>query len=279
MQLQIDYQATYSYETQVSLSPHVIRVFPRRDMFVQLVDIHFECGGGADVQFRRDLFDNETAYCFFPTDSHSFEITLRATLEVTPRNALHFLLDRHGMNIPPDYSDIERFQLQPYLSGTTGILLPAPLAPAGLRPTVETLMALVRWMNEEIVYERRDEGPPLSPAELLRGRRGTCRDYTALLLEALRQNGVAARLVSGYLWKRQTPNEIALPDDLHAWVEAYLPGAGWIGLDPTNGTFCDHHALAAAAGLTPDDIAPVSGVYYGESAVPSTLTTRLSFRE
>ncbi len=278
MILYIDYNAAYEYGDRVSLSPHVIRVFPRRDMFVRMIDLHFDCSGGADIQFRRDLFDNETAYCFFPAATHSFEVTFQATLELKPRNALHFLLDSHGMNIPPDYSDAELVQLQTYLAGASSVTLPEPLAPTEARPTVETLMAMVRWMNEHITYERRDEGPPLPPEQLLVQRKGTCRDYTALLLDALRQNGVASRLVSGYLWKGQTSNERVADDDLHAWVEAYLPGAGWIGLDPTNGTFCDHHAIATAAGLTPDDIAPVSGTYYGMQQIPSRLSVRLSIQ-
>lgn len=275
MIIHIDYHAAYQYGAEVSLSPHVIRVFPRRDMFVRVLDLQFHCGGGADIQFRRDLFDNETAYCFFPADTNAFDIALRASLEVTSRNALHFLLDSHGTNIPPRYSDTELIQLQTYLTGGPSIHLPAPLAPAADRPTVETLMTMVRWMHEQIVYERRDEGPPLPPRELLARMKGTCRDFTALMLEALRQNGVAARLVSGFLWKAQVENERGADDDLHAWVEAYLPGAGWIGLDPTNGTFCDHHAIAAAAGLTPDDIAPLSGTYYGHQQIPSRLSTRL----
>ncbi len=278
MLIRIDYCADYEYGDQVSLSPHVIRIFPRRDMFVHSVDLAFQCSGDADIQFRRDLFDNETAYCFFPAAVHAFQVTLRATLELKPRNALHFLLDSHGVQIPPDYSDEELVQLQTYLAGTHTVALPAPLSPSGRRPTVDTLMAMVRWMNEQITYERRDEGPPLPPEQLLAQRKGTCRDYTALLLEALRQNGVAARLVSGYLWKDQPSEQRIGEDDLHAWVEAYLPGAGWIGLDPTNGTFCDHHAIATAAGLTPDDIAPVSGTYYGMQQIPSRLSTRLSIQ-
>jgi len=97
----------------------------------------------------------------------------------------------------------------------------------------------------------------------------------ALMVEALRQNGVAARLVSGYLWEDPSLVRRVADDALHAWVEAYLPGAGWVALDPTNGVFCDHHAIPTAAGLTPDDIAPVSGTYYGERQIPSQLATRL----
>ncbi len=268
--IRIDYEATYEYDEKVSLSPHVIRIFPRLTLFVRVLDLSFRCGG-ADIQFRRDLYDNETAYCFFPDDTHAFDVSLRATLNLEPRNALDFLLDSHGLHTPPSYSDAERVQLDAYLAGSTFTPLPSPLAPAGKRPTVETLMTMTRWMNEQLGYERRDEGPPLDPADLLALGTGSCRDYTALLLEALRQNGIAARLVSGFLWKGNAANERIADDDLHAWVEAYLPGAGWLGLDPTNGTFCDHHAMASAAGLTPDDIAPISGTYYGQHPIPSRL--------
>jgi transglutaminase-like putative cysteine protease len=63
---------------------------------------------------------------------------------------------------------------------------------------------------------------------------------------------------------------------LHAWVEAYLPGAGWIGLDPTNGVFCDHHFVTTAVGLAHGDIAPVAGTYYGNEPIASALASRIS---
>ncbi len=278
MNIRIDYQAAYTYDDKVSLSPHIVRVFPRRDMYTRGIDLSFRCGGGADVQFRRDLHDNETAYCFFPAATHAFEISLRATLELTPRNPLHFLLDAHGLNIPPAYSESESARLRPYLELEPSAVLPPPLAPAGERPTVDTLMTMVRWMNQHIAYEQRLEGEPYAPGELLSRGRGACRDYAALLIEALRQNGVAARWVSGYLWEEATAHRVA-ENALHAWVEAYLPGAGWIALDPTNGVFPDHHAIPTAAGLTPEDIAPVSGTYYGTRQIPSRLATRLTIEE
>lgn len=278
MIIHIDYHAAYEYDDQVSLSPHIVRVFPRRDMYTRGIELAFHCGGGADVQFRRDLHDNETAYCFFPAATHAFELSLRATLELTPRNPLHFLLDSHGLNIPPAYSEPESARLRPYLERIESVDLPGPLAPAGERPTVETLMTMVRWIHGHIAYEQRLEGEPYAPAELLARGRGACRDFASLLIEALRRNGVAARWVSGYLWEESSADRVA-ENALHAWVEAYLPGAGWIALDPTNGVFPDHHAIPTAAGLTPEDIAPVSGTYYGHRQIPSRLTTRLTIDE
>lgn len=279
MNLHVDYKAAYTYDERVSLSPHIIRVVPRNDLFTRVIKQSFHCGGGARVQFQRDLHDNDAAYCFFPTDTHQFDITLVATLELTPRNPLDFLLDTHGLALPPVYSDAEIALLAPHLRTTFAAPLPPPLAPEPARPTVETLMTMLRWMNEEIAYERREEGAPLPPEQLLERRVGSCRDFTALLAEALRQNGVGTRLVSGYLWEASAWARRVADQALHAWVEAYLPGAGWIALDPTNGVLCDHHAIPVAAGLTPEDIAPVSGTYYGERQIPSRLETRLTISE
>ena len=279
MKIHIDYQATYTYEEQVSLSPHIVRIFPRHDMFTRVIEQTFHCGGDASVQFQRDLHDNETAYCFFSKETHQFDITMDAVIEVTPRNPLQFLLDTHGLTLPPVYSDAETALLAPHLQTAFATPLPPPLAPEPNRPTVETLLTMLRWMNEQIGYERREEGAPLPPECLLDRRTGSCRDFMALMVEALRQNGVAARLVSGYLWEEPALARRVADNAMHAWVEAYLPGAGWLALDPTNGVFCDHHAIPAAAGLTPDDIAPVSGTYYGERQIPSHLTTHLKIAE
>ncbi len=279
MNIRIKYQATYTYDERVSLSPHIIRVFPRSDIRTRVIEQSFHCGGGASIQFHRDLHDNDTAYCFFPLDTHRVEITFSSTLAITPRNPLEFLLNTHGLSLPPVYSPAETALLAPHLTTPFATPLPAPLAPEAPRPTVETLMTLLRWMHENIRYERRDEGNPLPPEQLLEQRVGSCRDFMALLVEVLRQNGVAARLVSGYLWEDPTLIQRVADHALHAWVEAYFPGAGWLALDPTNGVFCDHHAIPAAAGLTPEDIAPVSGTYYGERQIPGHLETRLTISE
>ena len=114
----------------------------------------------------------------------------------------------------------------------------------------------------------------LLPAETLRLRRGACRDVAVLLAETLRASGLAARLVSGYL--RETDAESRRAEgSLHAWTEVYLPGAGWVGMDGTNGVFCNHNFIGAAVGLCPADITPVSGSYYYDGKIASEMTSRL----
>jgi transglutaminase-like putative cysteine protease len=133
---------------------------------------------------------------------------------------------------------------------------------------------LNKRLHECIGYERREEGEALSPTETLRLGRGACRDVSVLLAEMLRQRGLAARLTSGYLRESDTETKRA-EGSLHAWTEVFLPGAGWIGLDATNGVFSNHNFIAAAVGLAPADITPISGVYYHATRVPAQMTSKL----
>lgn len=281
MILEIDYSATYAYEKPVSLSPHLARVLPRTDLFVKVEKRHFESHPTADVQFRRDLFDNLVASCFFPEVVSELPVRLSLVLEVAERNPFHFLLESRALQVPCAYTEAERTLLGPLLAPSDpSLALPFPLAPGAARPTVETLVTMNTWLHENIGYERREEGAAFPPSETLRRGSGACRDTALLFAEVLRRNGVAARLASGFVWEGdRDPSERRAESAMHAWLEAYLPGAGWIGLDPTNGVFCDHHFVTTAVGWTPDDVSPVAGTYFGRASIASTLTTSLEIRK
>jgi len=276
MKLSIQYEAVYRYESPASLSPHIARIFPRTDLFVRVARTAFSTEASADVQMRRDLFDNVIAYCFYPEILQELPFILGIELEMQERNPFHFLLDSGGMSIPCRYTDDEQRLLAAYLIPHSPFDAPGPLAPATPRPTVETLVTMNSWIHANLAYERRDEGEPLSPAETLRLGAGSCRDFSVLFADALRQNGVAARLASGFVWEGDKAEDDRRAESaMHAWVEAYLPGAGWIGMDPTNGAFCDHHFVTTAVGLRHADISPVGGTYYGKKHIASTLVTKL----
>ena len=97
---------------------------------------------------------------------------------------------------------------------------------------------------------------------------------TVLLAEVLRSAGLAARLVSGYLREANATTRRA-EGSLHAWTEVFLPGAGWIGMDATNGVFCNHNFIAAAAGLLPAHVTPITGKYFHARKIQSEMTSRL----
>ncbi len=282
MKIAIRYQATFQYAETASFSPHLARLFPRRDMGVTVQKAEFSTHHSADVQNRQDLYDNLIARCFFPDPLACLDFRLALDLTLTPKNPFHFLLDSHALELPFSYLPREAEVLAPYAARrTTNLTLPEPIRPSPTpRPTVDALITYNSWLHENITYERRDEGDPMDPAETLSLGRGSCRDYAVLMAEVLRAHGVAARLASGYLWEGQIEEKDRRAENaLHAWVEAYLPGAGWVGFDPTNGVLCDHHYLPTAIGLAPDDIAPILGTYYGKKAIASTLETALTIEE
>jgi len=280
MKLHIQYDAIYQYDEPVSLSPHLGRLFPRNSLTREIRKITFRANASADVQYRTDLYDNQIAYCFFPAVESRLEFDLEIDLLAKPTNPFHFLLDSHALSLPLRSLGAESDVLSPFLHAAPLPDLAQELRPDLPRPTVEALVTMTQWMFENIAYERREEGEPFAPEETLKRRSGACRDTAVLFARILRLHGVASRLVSGFLYEPPSETERRVADSaMHAWVEAYLPGAGWLGIDPTNGVLCDHLYIATAVGRTPDDISPIKGTYYGKRTIPSTLETKLDITE
>jgi transglutaminase-like putative cysteine protease len=271
VKLRIIYTAQYRYEAEVSFSQHVFRLFPKPDHYIRCEGITFTTNEGADVQHRRDLFDNNIASCFYPERGTDLVANLELELRLQEKNAFHFLLETRVVHFPFQYSAEETRLLAPYLDGPT---LHLPFWAARPQPTLEALVGLSEAICRNIGYERREEGTAFAPHETIARGRGACRDLAVLLAAVLRTCGIASRLASGYLCELDAGNRRAA-GSLHAWTEAYLPGAGWVGLDPTNGLLCNHNHITTAVGLTPDDIAPVSGSYFADAVVPSEMIATL----
>lgn len=276
MKLSVSYRADYAYDEPVSLSPHVVRLFPR-DMLHARVDSRvFSTNASAEIQWRRDIFDNMVARCFYPVNESVLTLALDMEITTAERNPFAFLLESRALQLPVDYSQRESALLAAALRPET-TALPAALTPSDGADTLESLVSMNAWIHENIAYERREEGEAFAPDETLRRGIGACRDTAVLLAAALRQRGLAARLASGFLWESVTdPASRKAESALHAWTEVYLPGAGWLALDPSNGVLADHHYLTAAVGLIPADIAPVEGTYYGDRPIRGRLTTNLN---
>ena len=241
----------------------------------------------ATVQTRRDLFDNTFARCYYP--DHEAELFFDFALEIDlhEQNPFAFLLDYDAANYPFKYTSADTDRLAPYLTFSDARhfgadpavrILPLPFwnVPTDVTPTVSLLTALIDAVHGRIVYERRDEGAARSPAETLQLGRGSCRDAAVLLAAILRELGLAARLVSGYLCLfGQEARDRHVDASMHMWAEVYLPGAGWTGLDASNGVFCDQKYIATAVGLTTAEITPISGRYFSNEAVASNMTASI----
>ena len=275
MKLTIHYRAQYSYEEPASLSPHVVRLFPRDVLHACVTKLEFSTNASADVHWRRDIFDNLVACCFYPHREPRLVYSLDAEVETAARNPFGFLLESRALKLPVEYDGREREVLTACFAENE-LALPDGLRPDDDLDTVEALVGMNQWIHRNIAYERREEGEAFAPEETLRRRSGACRDTAVLLAAAMRARGFAARLASGYLWESASdPSERKADSALHAWTEVYLPGAGWVAMDPSNGVFADHHYLTAAVGLAPEDVAPVSGLYYGDQPIRGRLATLL----
>lgn len=277
MKLLIKHRAAYRYESRVSLSPHVVRLLPRPDTQVRIIRQAVAASAGADVQMRRDLFDNLVAVCFFPDALEILEFRTEVELAIEPKNPFHFLLDSRALNFPIAYLPAESKALAAFLEKDS-FQPPDWLSLKDGESTVEALVRINSEIPRRLEYVAREKGDPFAPEETLRLGHGSCRDFAVLLAQALRNQGIAARLVSGFLWEPREKEDSPACSELHAWVEAALPGAGWVGMDPACGLFADHHRIAAAVGCSAPDVAPISGHYYSDAPVTSHMEAILEIQ-
>jgi transglutaminase-like putative cysteine protease len=140
--------------------------------------------------------------------------------------------------------------------------------------TLELLVQLNRALGEQIGLRTKLESAVQLPEETIRRRSGTCRDFATLLMHACRALGFAARYVSGYRCDPGHPPN----GGLHAWTEVYLPGAGWRGLDAAHGVMIDEHYVPVAIARSPENLAPVTGTFFGRTGVDTALKTVVDVR-
>jgi uncharacterized protein (DUF2126 family)/transglutaminase-like putative cysteine protease len=267
MHVKIENWMRYSYEEPVSFSPHAVRLYPRTDHVITTHRLQTTVNIESDIQYRRDLFDNIVANCFLPEPGQVLEIRVELELELWPKNPFHFLLAPRALELPFEYTPEENRVLAPYRNinpeeeAETGTIWKL----TGKRNTVGALVELADTLHSDIAYEVRSEGDARLPAQTVELRSGACRDTTLLCATILRQIGLAVRVVSGYLCEFNVDiKDRRAESSLHAWVDVFLPGAGWVGIDPTNGTFCDHRFIPTAVGTRMPEIAPIQGSYFGE---------------
>ena len=196
MRILIHLNALHAYPQEVSFSPHIFRLFPKSDRFVSLRSAAFQTNEGASVQYRRDLFDNEVASCFFPSSSNQLQARMELEIQLTERNAFDFLLSSHALNFPFTYLPDEARVLAPYREIAHPVSLPFWQPGSGPVPTVSALIELNNALHNNLRYERREEGAARSPEETLSLGMGTCRDFSVLLAAVLRTHGLAGTVAA-----------------------------------------------------------------------------------
>lgn len=261
----------YKYDRPVNLGPQVVRLRPAPHCRTPILSYSLTIEPAKHfINWQQDPFANYLARLVFPEKTTEFTVTVDLVAEMAVYNPFDFFLEPHAQTVPFKYDEAQQVELAPYLqAGPATPLLAAYLAdiPRTERTTIDFLVDLNQRVQNSVSYLIRLEPGVQTPEETLQKASGSCRDSGWLLVELLRHLGLAARFVSGYLIQL-SPDEKALDGpsgtevdftDLHAWCEVYLPGAGWIGLDPTSGLLAGEGHIPLAATPTPGSAAPISG--------------------
>ncbi|CAH0445622.1 hypothetical protein LMG10661_01826 [Ralstonia syzygii subsp. syzygii] len=261
----------YRYDRLVGLSPQVVRLRPAPHCRTSILSYSMRVEpDGYFINWQQDAFANYQARLVFPEKTRAFKVTIDLVAEMAVYNPFDFFLPPEAEQFPFTYADDLAAELAPYLVKRA----PTPRFAAFLagidrtpRRTIDFLVELNQRLQHEIRYLIRMEPGVQTPEETLALGFGSCRDTGWLLVQTLRQLGLAARFVSGYLLQL-TPDVKAIDGpsgaevdftDLHAWCEVYLPGAGWIGFDPTSGLLAGEGHIPVACTPEPGSAAPISG--------------------
>ncbi|MFG0381275.1 DUF2126 domain-containing protein [Pseudomonas sp. zbq_18] len=262
----------YRYDRPINLGPQVVRLRPAPHSRTRILSYALQVEPGEHfVNWQQDPQGNYLARLVFPDKTEQLKVCVDLVAEMAVFNPFDFFLEPHAEKIPFAYGQDEQRELAPYLATLKGGPLFADyLAKVERTPTpsVDFLVALNQRVASDVRYLIRLEPGVQSPEQTLELGSGSCRDSAWLLVQLLRHLGLAARFVSGYLIQL-TADQKSLDGpsgtdvdftDLHAWCEVYLPGAGWIGLDPTSGLFAGEGHIPLACSPEPSSAAPISGL-------------------
>ncbi|MDR2113418.1 MAG: transglutaminase family protein, partial [Candidatus Accumulibacter sp.] len=255
-----------------ALSPQIVRLRPAPHSRTPILSYALKVTPAEHfINWQQDPQSNYLARLVFPEKTREFKVEVDFVAELSVINPFDFFLEPRAERFPFDYDPRLRHELLPFLEklpltpSFKAFIDEIPRAPL---PTVDFLVALNQRVQRAIGYVIRLEPGVQSPEETLTRASGSCRDSAWLLVQTLRHLGLAARFVSGYLIQL-APDVKSLDGpsgaaadftDLHAWCEVYLPGAGWVGLDPTSGLLAGEGHIPIACSPEPSSAAPVTGL-------------------
>jgi transglutaminase-like putative cysteine protease len=275
MHLHVRHESEYTYDKPVALGPQTLYLYPRTYPYQRLLTYELLIDPQpARIVRNIDVEGNIQQLIYFNQLTSHLRVTVDMELQSDEFNSFDFVLfpfetQRVPFRYPKEIQDL----LHPYLE-RVGVServesWARQLAAGAGWQTTAFLMALNQTIRQ-FTYEIREEGSPLPPEQTLNLRKGSCRDYTTLFMAACRSLGLAARFVSGYLYGNPQQEH-----QLHAWAEVYLPGAGWRGFDPTEGSVVVNRHIFLTSTAKPELAAPISGTFQGNAN--STLRSDLMF--
>ncbi|MFO0742218.1 MAG: transglutaminase family protein [Labilithrix sp.] len=268
----LHHRTSYRYDRPISLGPQSVRLRPAPHCRTRVLSYSLKVRPAKHfINWQQDPQSNYIARLVFPDQTTELEIEVDLVAEMSAINPFDFFVEPYAEKWPFDYDAGLKEELQPYLRlNEETPLLRELVASVSREPraVVDVLVELNQRLNGQIKYVVRLEPGLQTPEETLEKRSGSCRDSGWLLVQIMRRLGFAARFASGYLIQLVADTKpLEGPEgptadfcDLHAWCEVYIPGAGWIGLDPTSGLLAGEGHLPLACSAEPSLAAPVSGL-------------------
>lgn len=267
------HKTTYSYGEAVELTPQVVRLRPAPHCRTPITSYSLSIEPEEHfLNWQQDPYGNFLARLVFPKPTRSFTVRVDLIADMTIINPFDFFLDEDVTEFPFEYSPNRKRELAPYLHCDPLVPALADLVGEVKKEkfrTIDYLVEINQVLNQNVGYVIRMEPGVQTPAETLTKGTGSCRDSAWLAVQLLRNLGLAARFVSGYLIQL-TADQASLDGpngpkedftDLHAWAEVYIPGAGWIGIDPTSGLLAGEGHIPLAASAEPTSAAAITGSF------------------
>ena len=271
--LEVEHTTTYRYARPVVFGEHRVMFRPRSGYDVQVLDLSLDVSPASDIRWVQDVFSNSVTLVTPHEASDELEIVARFKIEHFGNASIESPLAPHAEIYPFAYSGEERIDLGGFLVPQHGdpdgrvtawanMFIPS----IGDISTRKMLADITDTIKNDFTYVARDVEGTQSPTQTLELRGGSCRDFALLMIEAVRRLGFAARFVSGYIYDPAVEglsNGVVGGGATHAWVEVYVPGAGWLTFDPTNRLFGGTDLIRVAVTRDAFQAAPVQGSFTG----------------
>jgi transglutaminase-like putative cysteine protease len=272
--LTIHHKTEYRYAHPVAFGEHRIMLRPRDGHDLRVLSGNLEIEPPPmSLRWIHDVFGNSVAIATFDERAETLSFISTTTIEHNPAEEFAPTPDDPAYFYPFLYSDEEFPDLVQFITpqygdpqGELSAWARNFLDVEGPTPTFNILSNMTHGIRAAFSYRKRHEQGTQHPLDTLQTRSGTCRDYALFMIEALRRLGIAARFVSGYLSIPGDPaHGYVGGGSTHAWVQVYLPSAGWIEFDPTNGIVGTRDLIRVAVARDPRQAIPLHGTYLGSA--------------
>jgi len=278
MNFTLVHQTEYLFSDEVFLEPHYFRFRPKQTPFIELkrfsISVQSASQGHSVVE---DEEQNTIDLCWFDGMTTKLTVFAESHLQIKDYNPFNFIIHPDSFNsIPFTYSE-HQFQTL-YACLQKSVLAPSLIAfsdkalEQSAFNTVAFVSNLTAKIHQQFVVEYRESGAPLLPNETFERKTGSCRDLSWMQINVFRHYGIAARFVSGYFYfEVETPSY-----ELHAWVEVFIPGIGWLGCDPSHGILTGNTHFSVACSAIPENTMPVTGAIRGSATSQMTTTLNIT---